>query len=582
VITGMRASSTFGLFWRLLGLGKRYWFHYILLCVLTTSLALLNVAMAEILKRLADAAVGLNMDLLVQAAWLTVGVLIANLAGSVLNKMLSSSLEYRSTLFIQSRLLDKIVNMKIRDLDKYHSGDLINRLCDSLHQAQHGVNVRAQELLGHLLQIAFVLSYLAILHFWLTFGALILAFFLPLLVNILSGPMRNLYESRQKAIADKEAFLQEVMQGGEVVRSYHLLERMKGRFKQKYDAVLQPHLKLVRYETSVFRSHTLVWMLGVLYAFSCGGYLVSEGRIGVGDVVAFAVAFERFAFPLTGLAGMWTQFQQAIVQARRVFELFDLDEEGRGRLSPPERLSAITFEHVSFSYDDPNPVLDQITLELKPGRPTALVGPSGSGKSTLAGLLLKFYEPTGGSVLVDGHDLREIDIRAWRKRIAYIPQEPVLFSGSFFENIAVGNPDASPDDVRAAAEAAQIHDYIMSTARQYDTAIGEGVLPLSGGEKQRVVIARALLANPDILVFDEPTSALDAENERLIFRELRHLFHDRIVLIITHRLSTVRDMEHIVVLEGGRIVEQGSYDELIGRNGRFQAMVSSGKGEAAS
>lgn len=572
--------STFDTFIRLLKMGKRYWLSYIFLCLLTFLLSLISVATAEMLKRLANAAVDQNMALLMNTLIMAVGILVVQFMGGLSKKVLSERLTYRSTLDMQSIVLKKVLRAKTVELDDYHSGDVLNRIDDSIRHAQNGVNEKAQQVIENVLQIIFLLTYLTFINLTLTLGVLVIAVMLPIIINLTSKPLRNLYKSRQIAQAEKESFVQDVIQGGEVVRSYSLVGKMKHILAQKYTRYLHDHFKVQRYEVILFRSHTFIWLFGVLFVFGFGGYLVTQNQLDVGAVVAFAVSFERFAFPLSGLSGIWAQFQHALAHGSRIFELLDLseeDEEVEG--NEPAAIGDISFKSVSFSYRTHKDALKQVTLTLQAGTTTALVGPSGSGKSTIANLLLGLYEPSSGKILIGGKPLHKIHVSEWRGKIAYIPQDPVLFTGTIFENIAMGKEKATLDEVVAAAKSAQIHDFIQSNEQHYNSVIGENGLQLSGGEKQRLAIARAFLASPEIVILDEPTSALDTENESLIIKAFENLFYGRTVLIITHRLTTIENVDQIIVIEKGEIAESGTRMELIQRKGKFSEMYDSSQGE---
>ncbi|GAB2546935.1 ABC transporter ATP-binding protein [Gracilibacillus alcaliphilus] len=576
----MEILSTSNVFIRLLRMGKRYVIWYIILCLLTVILSLLSVATAEMFNRLANAAVDKNMSLLINTVFLAVGILIVNLTVAILKKVLSERLMLRSTLYMQSNVLKNTLNTKMTNLDKYHTGDIINRITDSVQEAQAGVNIKSQEVLGNVLQIIFLLSYFSFINIPLTVGALLLAVILPMIINLVSKPMRNLYESRQHAIGEKESFIQDVIQGAEVVRSYSLTERMKRALERKYNQYLKYHFKVQRYEVALFRSHTLIWLLGILYIFGYGGYLVSINQLNVGDVVAFAISFERLAFPLSGLAGIWSQFQHSLSHGRRIFELLDLSKEQKLKeINRTTQIEDIHIEDVYFSYHQNQASLKGISMTLQKGKSTALIGPSGSGKSTLANLLLALYEPSKGNIYYGVDCLQDLDISDWRSRIAYIPQEPVLFTGTIFENIAIGKEGATLEEVISAAKSAQIHNSISNTRKQYDSVIGEDGLQLSGGEQQRITIARAFLSNPDIVILDEPTSSLDNTNERLIVEQLLEIFKGKTILIISHRLATIQHADHSAFMEDGQIIESGSHQELMQKKGKFYKMYYDGQKE---
>jgi ATP-binding cassette subfamily B protein len=302
---------------------------------------------------------------------------------------------------------------------------------------------------------------------------------------------------------------------------------------------------------------------------------VVAGELSVGDLVLINAYLLQMAMPLNYLGMMYREVKQALNNIERLWGL--LDERQEVRDQPTARVlqatqPRVSFDKVRFGYDERREILHGIDFEIPPGHRVAVVGHSGSGKSTLARLLYRFYDIGGGSIRIDGHDLRELTQDSVRAAIGIVPQDTVLFNDSIRYNIRYGRPSASDEEVEAAAQAAHIHRFIQSLPDGYDTSVGERGLKLSGGEKQRVAIARALLKNPAILIFDEATSALDSASEKAIQAELDRIAVGRTTLIIAHRLSTVMDADQILVMDAGNIVERGSHAQLIERNGHYAAM----------
>jgi ATP-binding cassette subfamily B protein len=308
-----------------------------------------------------------------------------------------------------------------------------------------------------------------------------------------------------------------------------------------------------------------------------GGRMVVAGEMSVGELTAFTLYTMFVAFALSALADLWTDFMRARGASQRVFELIDRDPAlaAEGGLRPEKIEGRIRFEDVGFAYPTrpEGRVLDGIELGLEPGKLTALVGPSGAGKSTVAALMLRLYDPEHGRVLLDGVDLRELDLRWLRSKIGVVAQEPILFSTTIAENIAYGREGATDDEVEAAARVANAHEFVESMPDRYDTQVGERGIQLSGGQKQRVAIARALLKDPPILILDEATSALDAESEYLVREALERLMRNRSSVVIAHRLSTVRSADQVVVLDGGRMLETGSHDQLMATDGLYRRLI---------
>jgi ABC-type transport system involved in Fe-S cluster assembly fused permease/ATPase subunit len=302
---------------------------------------------------------------------------------------------------------------------------------------------------------------------------------------------------------------------------------------------------------------------------------VAEGRMTLGDLVMVNAFMIQLYIPLNFLGVMYREIKQSLTDLDKMFALIEREREVADRPDAmPLAVPAghVRFEAVSFAYDPARPILRDVSFEIPPGRTVAVVGPSGAGKSTLARLLYRFYDIGGGRISIDGQDIRAVTQDSLRRAIGIVPQDTVLFNDTVEYNIAYGRPGAARSEVEAAARAAHVHDFIASTPKGYDTLVGERGLKLSGGEKQRVAIARTLLKDPPLLIFDEATSALDSANERAIQAELRSVSQGKTALVIAHRLSTVVDAHEIVVLEAGRVVERGPHAELVARGGRYAQM----------
>jgi ATP-binding cassette subfamily B protein len=345
---------------------------------------------------------------------------------------------------------------------------------------------------------------------------------------------------------------------------------------RRYDETLQAWEKAaIRNQTSLSilnAGQGAIIAVGVTILMLLAGYGVTSGKMTIGDLVLVNAFLIQLYMPLHFLGFVYREIRHSLADMERMFGLLDRHTEVQDKPGAPElviRAGQVRFEHVSFAYDPNRAILHDVDFEIPAGHKVAVVGGSGAGKSTLARLLFRFYDVTGGRILIDGQDIREVSQTSLRRAIGNVPQDTVLFNDTIYYNILYGRPDASREDVIAAAKAAHIHRFVESLPDKYDTVVGERGLKLSGGEKQRVAIARTLLKNPPILVFDEATSALDSHTEKAIQAELADIATNHTTLVIAHRLSTVMDADQIIVLDHGRIVERGTHRELLTRGGHY-------------
>ena len=453
------------------------------------------------------------------------------------------------------------------------SGRLMAVLNEDVHQVERFLNTGANDLI----QVAVSSLLVGAVFFVLSPGLAVLAF-LPVPLILFGafwfmGRLAPRYAAARRAAADVSRRLSDNLHGMSTIQAYTAEDFEAGQVAASSDAYRQRNAEAIRIAAAITPVIRIAILLGFVATLLYGGLLTLRGELGVGAYSALVYLTQRLLWPLTRLAEMTDLYQRAMTSVERVDELLRLPpaaDSGRARLSEPAA-GAIGFTGIDFAYDE-RPVLHGIDLQVPAGHTVGLVGATGSGKSTLLKLLLRFEDPDQGAVSIDGVDVRDLPRAHLRGHIGYVAQDPFLTDGTLAENIAYGDPQPDRARIEAAARAAAAHHFIAATPQGYDSPVGERGLLLSGGQRQRIALARALYRQPPILVLDEATSAVDNETEAAIQRSLSRAARGRTLLVVAHRLSTVRHAHAIHVMDAGRIVESGNHDELIQRGGLYATL----------
>lgn len=479
---------------------------------------------------------------------------------------------------IRKQLYNHLQALSVRFYANNQVGQVISRVINDVEQTKDFILTGLMNIWLDCITIIIALSIMFFLDVKLTFAAIFIFPFYILTVYFFFGRLRKLTRVRSQALAEVQGFLHERVQGMSVIKSFAIEDNEAKNFDNHNKNFLQRAFQHTRWNAYSFAAINTVTDLGPIIVIGVGSYLAITGSITVGTLAAFVGYLEQLFGPLRRLVSSFTTLTQSFASMDRVFQLMDEDYDIKNGIgAQPIKISKgqIDLKHVSFKYNEnEKEVLHDINLTINKGETVAFVGMSGGGKSTLINLIPRFYDVTQGEILIDHHNVKDFLTGSLRNQIGLVQQDNILFSDTVKENILLGRPDATDDEVVEAAKMANAHDFISNLPNGYDTEVGERGVKLSGGQKQRLSIARIFLNNPPVLILDEATSALDLESEAIIQEALDVLSKDRTTLIVAHRLSTITHADRIVVMENGRIVETGTHQQLINKRGAYEHLYS--------
>jgi ATP-binding cassette, subfamily B, multidrug efflux pump len=520
-----------------------------------------------------------NQQVLILSTIALVGVAAVRGIVSFTQEYWSEKASQSAAYEMRNALFDKLQGLSFSYHDRAQTGQLMTRITSDVEQVHGFISMGLLQLLNAVLMMIGSLVALFSINWRLT---LLVMLTIPALAVVLINFMRTirpLFGLVQAKVGALNTVLQENLAGVRVVQAFAREPYEAARYTTLNDELLDANIRAINGISSNFPLIFLIANLGTLTVAWYGGHQVIGGTLSLGDLVAFTTYLTLLLMPIMAIGMIMAQISRAIVSAERIFEVLDVQSEvldRPGAFALPPINGEITFADVSFRYaGSEGQVLDHVSFTARPGQTIAIMGQTGSGKSTIINLIPRFYDVTGGQVLLDGYDVRDLLLESLRAQIGIVLQDTTLFSGPVRENIAYGRPDASDAAIEAAARAAQAHDFIMSFPDGYATVVGERGIGLSGGQRQRIAIARALLHDPRILILDDSTSAVDAETEYQIQRALAHLMHGRTSFVIAQRISTVRTADLILLLDDGRIVAQGTHDDLLRESALYGEIIDS-------
>ena len=566
--------------WKLTKEAARYKLLYVVAIVSTLCLTGVNLAAPKVLSAMTGVVErGMGEGSLAIVIRLAL-ILLALYCVRILFRFLSNYLAHKAAWYLvgdlRSRMYDKLQSLDLGFFHDKQTGDLMSRVVNDTRDFELLYAHIIPELITNLVTFAGVLVILLTINWKL---ALITCCPIPLILVsgvIFAKKVRPFFKASQKCMGELNAKLQDNLSGLHEIQSFGQEHMESQQVKEKNFDQVKAMLRALRASAVFHPSVEFLSSAGTVLVVFFGGLFAAKGQLSVEDIVAFVLYLSLFYAPVSGLATLLENLQQSLAGAERVALILDTppaihneaQAEDMGRAE-----GAVSFEHVSFQYNQNVPVLKDISFSCRPGMMVALVGPTGVGKTTITQLLSRFYDPTKGRILIDGKDIKGVTLESLRQNISPVLQDTFLFNGTIAENIGYARPEASREEIEAAAKAAYIHEDILQMPQQYETKVGERGLRLSGGQKQRVAIARAILRNSPIIILDEATASVDVETERMIQNAINHIAGTRTIIAIAHRLSTIRNADLILLLKHGTIAERGTHEELMRLGGEYRKMV---------
>ena len=497
-------------------------------------------------------------------------------ASQYINQRMQNLVGY--TLLYDQRvaLFDHMLRLSMTFYDRNQIGRVMSRVQSDVQQIQGVANIGLTVMSDSLILVGITIGMLA-LDLRLALISLVSVVLIFPVVIAWQRYARAAYIRARQTMAEVNARLQENLTAVKVVQSLGREQTNFDRFEEASKATERANIEATKFGAALVPSVETLNSIGLALVVFFGGMMVLGGSLEVGILVAFALYITRFFEPIERLIERYAMMQRAIISTARIFEILDIEpllKDKSDAKEMPAIKGAVEYDGVEFHYVEGTPVLADVSLKIEPGETVALVGPTGAGKTTLVSLLMRFYDVVDGRIMIDGHDLRDVTMDSLSSQMSVVLQEPYLFIGTVKENIKYNRTEASDEAVVDAAKAVGAHDFIANLADDYDTEIHEGGSNLSVGQRQLISFARALVADPRILILDEATASIDTQSEMKIQEALRKLLKDRTALVIAHRLSTIRNADRIVALEDGRIVEQGTHDELATNEGLYSRLLS--------
>ena len=522
-----------------------------------------------------------NIDVAVKYSLILMGVTALGAATWFITRYLTALLSQELAHYLRVKAFESIHQQSMEFFDRMAVGQLISRITNDTNRLARTLSWQIRNIVNLSFTAGLSLYYMFTMSPRLSY-IILLAIVIMALTNARYVTLiRPLYDRIRNQLGVLASIVTSNLNGIRTVKALALEDHEIHKFTGENNEFANLNLRVAKVRATYGNAPQLVLGVTLASVLYLGGSGIVAGSISVGELTAFITYLTLLMWPMRALGFTISAFQRSLAAAKRVFEIIDAEPEVKDDLKArklDDIKGEIVFDHVTFYYTEKKPALLDVSFRVAPREKIFLTGPPGAGKSTILKLLMRFYEVRNGRILIDGCDIRQVEIKSLRDHIALVPQEPFIFSGTVKENIAFGNPDASMEDIVRAAKAAKIHDFISSLPDGYNTVIGERGITLSGGQRQRIAIARALVKRPKILLLDDPVSNLDTETEKKLIDDLKKILRGMTVIIVGQRISLATLADRILVLDQGRIVEEGTHKELVSRSGLYYKLYTTSVG----
>lgn len=566
------------IFKRFLQFVRPYLTRLMLAGLLVSGVAAINLALVRLAGSLWDVVtVQHDADKMTQLISLFLGLVILQGLCSMGHSYLTAWVSQNVIAEFRKHLFAHLQTLTISFFSRRRTGELLSRLMSDVTVIQSLVTETPLDAVKQLVTFVGGITFLLLMNWRLCLLILVLLPLLVVISKLFGRRLKSLSTSIQDQTAALSTLAEEVISGIRIVKSFVQAPRERERFADQVDQTLRLTLSRAGIMAVFIPVISLMTFSSATAVLWYGGRQVIDGTVTPGDLFAFILFAGILIGPFSSAARVFTQIKEAQGATQRVFEILDAQPELYDRPGAQTLVSVdghVRMEHVTFGYDPRHAVLTNLSFEAKPGELVALVGPTGAGKTTVINLLHRFYDPTDGRLIIDGTDFRDVRLESWYRQIALVPQETILFGGTILDNIRYGKMDADEATVWEASKAAHAHDFITTLPDGYRTVVGEKGVNLSGGQRQRIAIARAILKDPRILLLDEATSSLDTDSERLVQEALQRLMEGRTTFVVAHRLSTIQRADRILVLDKGKLVEEGTHAQLLERQGLYHYLYT--------